>query len=394
MKTAQGILMVSSGAVVALLLAAAMPAAASQAGRHNANRTGSITSILKTGDIVTGVRGTADGKVVLTGSAPAGGGTQTGPFLYEGPLTTTAKGAAVSVLTPPFPGVTSATFYGPDTHSFNPKTIPSGEVRAVGSYVSSSAPTGVHDQGMIYLGPVTGSGGSWKSIDVPADGAHTVGHVRACPKSRHHCLVMDTIAHSTMGDLVVGNYDLNPTLRGGLASGNAFIYNMARQQWTLLRLGGNLSSKTTLYGIWQNGGDASPRYTLAGGSSARRTQRGFLMAYNERTGAFGKPRYYRFGNAPALVTHFDGITAVPGGYNLVTISSAQDVSMAFIPVKAHRRSFGRATWYPIAVTNSPLCSGGCSHVTGNTVYKNRVMGIYLRNSSQDVNSYLAIVSGR
>ena len=65
---------------------------------------------------------------------------------------------------------------------------------------------------------------------------------------------MDTIAHSTMGDLVVGNYDLNPTVRRGLASGNAFIYNMARQRWTLLRLGGSLSSKTTLYGIWQNGG--------------------------------------------------------------------------------------------------------------------------------------------
>ena len=25
---------------------------------------------------------------------------------------------------------------------------------------------------------------------------------------------MDTIAHSTMGNLVVGNYDLNPSLRG------------------------------------------------------------------------------------------------------------------------------------------------------------------------------------
>jgi hypothetical protein len=402
MKTAQCSLMLSSGAAVALSLAVAMPAAATQAGRHNVNSTVSITSILKTGDIVTGVRGTAGGKVVLTGSAPAGGGTQTGPFLYEGHLTTAAKGATVSVLTPPFPGVTSATFYGPDTHTFNPKAIPSGEVRAVGSYVSSSAPAGVHDQGMIYLGPVTGSGGSWKSIDVPADGAHTVGHVRACPKSRPHCFVMDTIAHSTMGDLVVGNYDLNPTVGGGLASGNAFIYNMARQQWTLLRLGGSLSSKTTLYGIWQNGGDASPHYTLAGGSSAkrthrgvlRRTQRAFLMAYNERTGTFGKPRYYRYGNAPALVTHFDGITAVPGGFDLVTISSAEDASMAFVPVKAHGKFFGTATWYPIPVTNSPMCSGSCSQATGNTVYKNRVMGIYLQSGSPVVNTYLAIVSRR
>ena len=53
------------------------------------------------------------------------------------------------------------------------------------------------------------------SIDVPADGAHTVGHARACPEDAgRNCFVMDTIAHSTMGDLVVGNYDLNPTVRG------------------------------------------------------------------------------------------------------------------------------------------------------------------------------------
>ncbi len=336
MKTARFISMLSGGAAVALLLAAAMPAAASPADRHNVNSMGSITSILKTGDIVTGVRSTANGKVVLTGSAATGSGTQTAPFLYEGPLTTAAKGAAVSVLTPPFPGVTSATFYGPDTHFFNPKAIPSGQVRAVGSYMSS-APAGVRNQGMIYLGPVSGSGGSWKSINVPADGSDTVGHVRACPKSRPRCFVMDTIAHSTMGDLVVGNYDLNPIVRGGLASGNAFIYNMARQQWTLLRLGGSLSSETTLYGIWQNGGGASPHYTLAGGSSARGTQRGFLMAYNERTGAFGKPKYYRYGNAPALVTHFDGITAVPGGFHLVTIiyirkgSSVVNSYLAIVP---------------------------------------------------------------
>ena len=79
--------------------------------------------------------------------------------------------------------MTSGTFYGPDTHSFNPNAIPSGQVRAVGSYVSSSGPAGVHDQGMIYLGPLNGAGGSWKSIDVPANGDHTVGHVRACPDS-------------------------------------------------------------------------------------------------------------------------------------------------------------------------------------------------------------------
>ena len=211
---------------------------------------------------------------------------------------------------------------------------------------------------------------------------------------------MDTIAHSTMGDLVVGNYDLNPSVPRGVVSGNGFIYNMARNQWTLLRLGGSLSSETTLYGIWQDGGPASPDYTLACGSSAhgsspRGNQRAFLMGYNERTGAFGRPTYFTYGNAPALITHFDGITAVPGGFNLVAISSAQAASMAFIPVTGRRGSFGRATWYPVNVAASPLCPGGCPAVTGNTVYENRVMGLYIQaGSTTTAHTYLAAVSQR
>jgi hypothetical protein len=359
----------------------------------NIGSTGSITSILRTGDIVTGVRGTTDGKVVLTGSAATGNGTQTAPFLYRGVLGS-AAGAAVSVLRPSFRGVTSATFYGPDTHSFNPAAIPPGQVRAVGSYLSSSAPAGVLNQGMIYLGPVNGRGGKWTSIDVPADGAHTVGQVRACPRARVHCFVMDTIAHSTMGDLVVGNYDLNPSVRGGLVSGNAFIYNMARHQWTLLRLGGSLSNETTLYGIWQNGGGGSPDYTLAGGSSPRGAHLAFLMNYNVRTGRFGTPRYFRYANAPTLVTHFEGITAVPGGFDLVAGSSAQAASMAFVPVRTRAGSFGTARWYPVNVTASPLCSGGCSLVTGNAVYRNHVMGLYVPIVSAAPHTYLATISRR
>ncbi len=354
--------------------------------------TGSFSSILKTGDVVTGVRGTTNGNVILTGGAATGNGMQNDPFLYQGHLTSAAAGAAVSVLTPSFPGVTSATFYGPDTRSFNPTTIPSGQVRAVGSYVSSSAPAGVLNQGMIYLGPVSGSGGSWTSIDVPSDGANTAGHVRACPRARASCFVMDTIAHSTMGDLVVGNYDLSPSVPGGVISANAFIYNMSRHQWTLLDLGGSMSSQTTLYGIWQDGGNSSPNYTLVGGSAASGHKRAFLMNYNERRGTFGTPKYFRYGNGPALVTHFEGITAVPGGFDLVAMSSAQDASMAFIPVSARNGSFGAATWYPVNVTASPLCSSGCDLVTGNTVYKNQVMGLYAPVGAALPGTYLATVS--
>ena len=61
---------------------------------------GSIVSILRAGDITTGVRGTGSGTVILTGSAAAGNGTHAEPFLYRGRLTRGATGAAVSVLTP------------------------------------------------------------------------------------------------------------------------------------------------------------------------------------------------------------------------------------------------------------------------------------------------------
>ena len=127
--------------------------------------------------------------------------------------------------------------------------------------------------------------------------------------------------------------------------------------------------------------------------------RAFLMNYNERTGRFGPPRFYRYGNAPAALTHFDGITVVPGGFNLVAISSAQASSMAFIPAtRGNWPLFGKATWYPIDVAGSRVCQpAGCSTVTGNTVYQNQVMGLYVSNAPGNVRggtpgTYLATVS--
>ena len=379
------------GTAAAAVLALALPAMASPVTGQDATSTMSISPILGNGDIVTGVRGTTDGDVILTGSHAKGDGTNnTLPFLYQGPLTMPTENSGFHALTPQFAGFVTGTFYGPDTSTYNPGTIPAHQVRAVGSYRNGD---GVFNHGMIYLGPVSG-GGTWTTIDVPADGGNTAGGVRACPSDQPGCVVMDTIAHSTMGNLVVGNYDLN---LGHGVSGNAFIYNMTTHQWTLLQLGGSLASGTTLYGIWQNGGPGSPNYTLAGGSSAHgsslRTQRAFLMNYNERTGHFGPPRFYTYGNAPALVTHFDGITAVPGGFNLATISSAQASSMAFVPTNGGNWPlFGRATWYPIGVAASRVCKpAGCSMVTGNTVFQNQVMGVYVKQSDGKPRTYLATV---
>lgn len=347
----------------------------------------SISPILGKGDIITGVRGTTDGNVILTGSHATGIKKNTLPFLYQGPLTSAAKG--VSALTPPFPDFQTGTFYGPDTNTYNPDTIPAGRVRAVGSY-RTSPDNGVLNHGMVYLGPVNGSDGQWTTIDVPPDGSNTVGHVRACPITRPGCFVMDTIAHSTMGHLVVGNYDLKPAVGGGVVSGNAFIYNISTRRYTLLRLHGSLSTKSSFYGIWQDGGPGSPWYTLAGGSSVRGGQRGLLIRYNERTGRFGRPFLFTYANRP-VPTHFDGITAAPGGFNLVAVTLGHGPAMAHVRALRHG-GFGRARWRPVRVSFSALCP--CQVVTGNTVWRNRVMGLYVNSASPAERTYLAVIAGR
>ena len=178
------------GAATAAVQALALPAMASPVTGQDATSTMSISPILGNGDIVTGVRGTTNGDVILTGShAKADGTNNTLPFLYQGPLTSPAEDSGFHALTPQFAGFVTGTFYGPDTSTYNPDTIPAGQVRAVGSYRTAD---GVFNHGMIYFGPVSG-GGTWTTIDVPADGSNTVGGVPACPSDQPGCMVMDTI---------------------------------------------------------------------------------------------------------------------------------------------------------------------------------------------------------
>jgi hypothetical protein len=56
-----------------------------------------------------------------------------------------------------------------------------------------------------------------------------------------------------LGHLVVGDYDLKPTMRGGVVSGNAFIDNISTRRYTPLRPHGSLPTKSTFYGIWRDG---------------------------------------------------------------------------------------------------------------------------------------------
>ncbi|MFI5030634.1 MAG: beta strand repeat-containing protein, partial [Reyranellales bacterium] len=136
-----------------------------------------FSSILTSGSITTGVRADLNGAVILTGSDTVSGSSATTAYLYEGPLNDTAAGTKYT-LTPVFAGetITTATLYGPDTAIFTP-SIGIGNVRAVGSYQYAESPSGTFNHGMMYQGPVNGSGGTWTQIDVPADGTNVVGGI-------------------------------------------------------------------------------------------------------------------------------------------------------------------------------------------------------------------------
>jgi hypothetical protein len=316
------------------------------------------------GAIVTGVRGDYNGNVVLTGSQTIVDSSNVQAILYRGPMQDTELGT-IYALTPQFAGqtVASATFYGPNTSAFD-ETIAPGEVRAVGSYVNTQS-TDVRNHGMMYEGRIDGVGGTWTKIDVP--------------NSEAGGNVWNTIVHSTMGDLAVGNYDIY----GEPGSGNAFIYNIRSGEYILFDAAfGGTRQFTTAYGIWQNG-QGSDHYTIVGGSKhGIGVNQAFVANYNARTGEFSDITYYDYEGRPEAITHFEGITAVPGGFNLIATT---DDGAAFASITVNDDgSFSDAQW----TLNNMV---GAELTTGNSVFQNIVMGIYMVDGASGVNTYNTVV---
>ena len=333
---------------------------------------------VKTPEVVTGVRSdsSTSGSVVVTASTVLSNG-ETVASVYEGALQALPNAPASKwhIFQPEFANqtVTSSTLYGPNTALFDP-SLGAGNIRAVGSYQYSEAASGpTSDHGMIYQGPLNGQG-TWTQID-------------ATPLVTSGNSLLNTIAHSTMGNLVVGNYDTD------LATGHAFIYDMTGSSWTQLNPTHSLS--TTAYGIWQNGGSNSTHYTIAGGFSDVNhggVDEGYIVDYDSATKTLSHLAIYNFDNRPvvSLISHFDGITATATGYNLtgeyVDIAHGDKIGGFFASItRTPDGSFSKADWTNIAFPNADL-------TTGNTVIGNNVLGVYALSGNSDISSYLATVS--
>ncbi|MES2445017.1 MAG: hypothetical protein V4574_19500 [Pseudomonadota bacterium] len=314
------------------------------------------TTIFGANQFVTGVRGWTGSDVVLTGNSTGDGPTTS--LIYVGPLSPTDP-AGLYLNPPVFDGqtVTSSTFYGPDTFVFNP-ALGAGNIRAVGSYQYSES--AACNNGMMYEGPPSG-GGTWTQIDVP--GSAVGGQA-----------VWNTVPHSNMGGLVVGDYDI----KGVPLSANAFVYNIATDSWTVFDFAG--CTLTTAYGIWQNG-IGSSSYTIVGGTHDGHGSKGFVVAYDSETGMFSNLKLYSYADQPALLTHFEGITATATGFNLAAMSTGSSAALASIEVNPDR-SFSDATWTHYAYP-------GAAITTGNSIYQDTLMGIYAVPGTKGIQSYVA-----
>lgn len=316
--------------------------------------------------LLTGVRGVKNSieQVYISGwYQPPGEDSIAEAFVYKGDLE--GRGTWHNLSYPSSIGrtVVNTNLYGPN----NGKQP--NHIQVVGNYTTEE--TGTKAIGCLYEGPLDGSG-KWTTI-IPSLSSKPV---------------LNTICHSTMGGLVVGNYDTS------LIQGKAFIYDIStKQYYDIVK---NKAKSITAYGIWHNGGN---HYTICGGYTNLNIKSGvdsgYLVDWDNKEKKLFNWKSYSFNNNPlkAIITHFDGITSDGcGGYNLtgdwIGIKSHEENLAFFAHVKRNKcnKSFEKARWLSISY---PLMG---SKTSGNTVYKNNVLGVYSIPNSETVNGYVAEIN--
>jgi len=308
-----------------------------------------------------------DATTALLACSYTASGSATQGMWWLGSLTS-GSGTSYKVL-PQIPGqtVTTSLYYGPNTAFVNP-TLGSGTIQVVGSYKYAEAAMPNVNYGVLYTGPLSGTGGTWTQLSVPSN--LTSG------------TVANTVPHSVMGDLVVGNYDLIDVP----GSGNAFLYNTVSGSYTIFSIGGT-QNLTSAYGVWQNSADS---YTIAGGAQTGGFNKALVVDYTLSTGSFGTPTYFApRGEGVNVFSHFEGISGLGGGrYALVGMtvdSGTNPIGVDYVEVtRTGSGSFTRGDWVPIAVPGSTM-------TTGNTVLDGKAMGIYMTSTSANVFGYVATV---
>jgi len=235
------------------------------------------------------------------------------PFVYKGHL----SGSGVwSILNyPSSPGFTVTS-----THLYGPNNKDESDIQVVGNYFTEEA--GQSAIGCLYEGSLDGSG-TWTTL-IPLVEDDTV---------------INTIARSTMGGLVVGNYDTQHL------AGQAFIYDIKHQGYFSITKAGAIS--ITANGIWHNGGDS---YTICGGFTDVNDivgfESGYVVDWNNKTRKLHNWRTYHYNNdaAGSIITHFNGITSDGDGdimYQVFGQGQQMAQGLAFLVILRGKKLNGR-----------------------------------------------------
>ena len=336
------------------------------------SKTVGISSVFPRGWYITGVRQDTGTDVLITGGQGTDLTSGVQALIYHGPLDqipANSNSPSFYLFTPSFPDefVTGALFYGPNSPLYNP-SLGAGNITAVGaySYIDTNLVQYPYQLGMMYEGPLDPSKGpgTWTKLVVPNDGTNIVAY---------------TIAHSTMGDLVVGNFDYV----GQEDSGTAFIYDKKAKTYHAFKLG---LFSTTAYGIWQNNGPNSTEYTIVGGySDLVNGGNGYIIDYDARRNRFSHFTRLRVNNVPKLISHIEGISGVSGGYSLAA-DTAVGAYYAFVPRK-NNGDFGHAKWTTI---RNDLVD--VAFTSANTVIDQSVLGVYI--TPEYTQGYIATVPAK
>ncbi|HEY1602374.1 MAG TPA: hypothetical protein VGG64_22420 [Pirellulales bacterium] len=313
----------------------------------------------------TGIRATdTTGQYYITGSSEDDG------MLFVGTIDGTGTAYVMN-----YPTATLNTnVYGPDNLGNN-------LVRTVGTYKNSDyATAAVQVNGFAFGGTLSDvtNPSAWQTIDYPG--------------------AVYNYMHSTMGGLVVGNYD-NPYDHGAYSlpygPGHATIYNLQTHQFlTDVVFPGSMSN--SVYGIWYNGGTS---YTIVGGYSNSPVNNfanqdapigtAFMVDFDSSSGVFTNWASFTAPEGANFLSHFQGISsAVPGVYTLAadTLQSGSNGPTQGYWVTVTRNSdgsFGPATWTPLAYDGA-LPTGATSSdglTSADSVYGNQVVGVVIGQST-------------
>ncbi|CEF49391.1 unnamed protein product [uncultured bacterium] len=294
------------------------------------------------------------GQFLISGTSGSNG------LLFEG----TIDGVGTTNIVD-YPGASSTFVYGPDNEG-------SGNLGLVGTYKTANSSV---VNGFLFQGTVADLGTPANFQTINKSGA-TFNYL-----------------HSTMGGLIVGNYDSAPDHgQGGLpfGPGHATIYDIATQTYlTDIVFPGSKSN--SVYGIWFNGGTS---YTVCGGYSPtfvnnfddqnRPIGQAYLANYDTATGQFSHFTSFSYPFGTNFLTHFEGISSVePGVYTLAADSiqsgSSQTIQASWVVVRRNPDgSFGTGQWvnldYPGVATTGTFTGS-------DSVYGNQVVGIVVSSTS-------------